>query len=272
MRRSRRPDRLQSLNSMDSVQYPGVSGMGEAYRSPVGGGPHELAVVAHVPVRHEVVAERQRGQRVRPLPGRAERRRPAVAAVDAEQLVRVLEAAVAEPAQDDVAAAAQDGEVDVPVAVDVERVGAGDRRQVGDRRRLPREAERTADRALVPVERGRLAAAGEEQLVAPVVVAVERRHATADEELELAVVRVVDARRARLVHEPRGRGGRRPHRLLSLAGSTSAMPTATPSATTSAPSTHHRDRQSLERGGPSLAACGRLVGHGRIEPQRTGHP
>ncbi len=94
-----------------------------------------------------------------------------------------------------------------PVAVDVERVGTGDRRQVGDRRRLPCEAERTAHRALVAVQRGRLAPAGEEQFGATVVVTVERRHSPADEELELAVVGVVDAGRGRLVDEPRRLAG-----------------------------------------------------------------
>ena len=44
--------------------------------------------------------------------------------------------AVAAPAQDDVLTDAQDGEVDEPVAVDVERVGAGDRGEVGDGGRL----------------------------------------------------------------------------------------------------------------------------------------
>ena len=110
-----------------------------------------------------------------------------------ERLVGPLEAAVAEPAQDDVLADAQHDEVDVAVAVDVERVGAGDRGQVGDGRRQRREAQRAADRAVVAVQRRRLAAAGEEQLAAPVVVAVERRHAAADEVLEVAVVAVVDA-------------------------------------------------------------------------------
>ena len=142
----------------------------------------------------QVVAERQRRQRVRALPRRAERDGPVVAAVDAERLVGVLEPAVAEAAQDDVAAAAQDDEVDVAVAVDVERVRTGDRGQVGDRRRQPVEAERTAHRALVAVERGRLGAAGEVQVGAPVVVAVEGGDAAADEELERRRRTVVDAR------------------------------------------------------------------------------
>ena len=150
-----------------------------------------------------------------------------------------------QPAEDDVAAAAQDGEVDEAVAVDVERVRTGDRGQVGDRRRLACEAERTAHRALVAVQRGRLAAAGEEQLGATVVVTVERRHSPADEELELAVVGVVDARRGRLVDEPRRLAGVR-------------------SRSTGAPRRQHErdhhddhDRQSNRRDGPSGIASSR---------------
>ena len=117
------------------MQYPGPSAIGGAYRSPVGAG--RTSTLSSQPSRSacEVVAERQRRQRVRALPRRAERNRPLVTAVDAQRLVRILEAAVPAPAEDDVAAAAQDGEVDEPVAVDVERIRTGDRRQVGDRRR-----------------------------------------------------------------------------------------------------------------------------------------
>ena len=77
-------------------------------------------------------------------------------------------------------------------------------RQVGDRRRHGGEAERPADRAVVAVQRGRPAAAGEVEVAAPVVVAVERGHAAADEEREVAVVAVVDP--AGIGDEP-GRAG-----------------------------------------------------------------
>ena len=177
------------------------------------GGPDELAVVALGRVRHEVVPERQRGKRVRPLPRSAERSRPGVAAVDAQLVVGRFEAAVAQPPQHDVAAAAQDDEVHRAVAVDVERVGAGDRGQVGHGRRQLRESCRAADRALVPVERGRLTAPGQIQLGAAIVVAVERCDPAADEVLELAVVHVVDPGRLSFFHEarrvrlPRGSSG-----------------------------------------------------------------
>ena len=76
------------------------------------------------PVR--VAAERQRGQRVRSLPRRAERDGPCVGVVDAERLVGRLEAAATEAAQDLVCAGAQRREVGVTIAVDVEGIGAGD--------------------------------------------------------------------------------------------------------------------------------------------------
>ena len=227
--------------------------------------PNEFAVVAPCAVGQQVVGEGERRERVRALPRRAESNRPGVAAVDTERLVRILEVAVPEPAEDDVAAVAQDGEVDVAVAVDVERIRAGDRGQVGDRRRLACKAERAAHRALVEVQRGRLGAAGEEQLGATVVIAVERRHSPADEELELTVVGVVDARRARLVDETRRlAGGRR--RLTRAPGRHHQRE-------------HHDDDRHPQRGDdrPAVPRAPRAarplvrrrdlhVGHGRIEP------
>ncbi len=56
------------------------------------------------------------------------------------------------------------------------------------------------------VQRCRLAAAGEEQLAEPVVVAVERSHAAADEVLEVTGVPMVDG--AGLLDEA-GRGDHR---------------------------------------------------------------
>ncbi len=101
-------------------------------------GPHEPAVVAAILAGHEVAAEREGRQRVRALPRRAEGRRPAGAARRSRAArSAVLEAAAAEAAQHDVAAAPQHDQVDVAVAVDVERIGTGDRGQVGDRRRRP---------------------------------------------------------------------------------------------------------------------------------------
>jgi hypothetical protein len=230
--------------------------MDVAYRSP--------AVVAPLAIGREVVAERQRRQHVRLLPRGAERNRPLAAAVDAEPVVRVFEATFPEPAQNDVAAAAEDGEVDVSIAVDVERVGACDRRQVGDRRRPLYEAQRAAHRALVAVQRGRLAPTGEEQFGAPVVIAIEHRHTAADEELELPVVGVVDAGRGRLVHEQRGlAGGRR-----RSPGAPRRQQDRDPRAGRHRECTRDRpSRSPTERvTRPVRGLEGRHVGHRRIEP------
>ena len=55
----------------------------------------------------DVVPERERRPRLAALPGRAERRRPGIAAVERPGLVRALEGAVAEPAQEHVLALAE---------------------------------------------------------------------------------------------------------------------------------------------------------------------
>ena len=91
------------------------------------------AVVGRLGVRPvvEVVAERHRRQPLAGLPGRAEGRRPGVTAVEAPALVGALERAVAEAAEEHVLSDAQDGEVEVPVPVDVERVGAGHVDEIG---------------------------------------------------------------------------------------------------------------------------------------------
>ena len=227
--------------------------------------PHELALVAYVSAGHEVVAERQRGPGVRSLPRRAERGRPAVAAVDAEQLVGGFEAAVTEPAEDLVATSAEDHEVLVLVTVDVERVGPGDSGQVRDGGGLPSKAERAPHRALVPIERGRLAPTGEEQISTSVVVAIQCRHPTSDEELELPVIPVVDARHRRLFHEPRGDRPRRPTAARDgqyerdRAGGDQRERTEEPPS-------RALDRRAARRV-PNRS--GRLVGHDRIEPQRA---
>ena len=63
------------------------------------------------------------------------------------------------------------------------------------------EPQRPARRAVVAVERRWRAAAGEEQVAAAVVVAVERGHPAADEVLEVALVAVIDP--AAVGHEVR---------------------------------------------------------------------
>jgi hypothetical protein len=126
-----------------------------------------------------------------------------VTAVDPEGAVGGLEPAVTEPAEDDVAAPAEDGQIRVAVAVDVEGIRTGDRRELGDGRRLATEAEDATHRTLVAVQRRGLRTSREVEVVAPVVVAVERRDAATDEEVGAAVVPVDDASGCGLVHVAR---------------------------------------------------------------------
>ena len=156
----------------------------------------------------DVAAEGEGREHRVALPGGAEGGRPLGATVDAPGLVDPLEAAAAEAAEEDVLAEPEHGQVDPAVAVDVERVGAGHLGQVRRRVRQDGEPQRAARRAVVVVQGRRVRAAGEVELGAPVVVAVEDGDAAADEERELAVVGVLDAGGGRLLHEP----GRR-HRL-----------------------------------------------------------
>ena len=120
--------------------------------------PHHLVVragrvllaTAHI----QVVAERERGEFRRALPLRAERRRPRVAAVVAPCLVRTLEPAVPQAAQEHVLAVPQDGEIDQPVTVDVHGVRADDAREIGGGIRHLGEPQRPSDRALVAIQGG----------------------------------------------------------------------------------------------------------------------
>ncbi len=128
--------------------------------------------------------------------------------VEAERVVRVLEAAATEAAQHHVAAAPKDHEIEMPVAVDVDGVCARDCRQIGDRRRDRREAKGSADGAVVVEKRRGVAAASEEQLVTPVVIAVECGDSATHEVLELPVVLVGDAGRGCVIDEM-GRGSAR---------------------------------------------------------------
>ena len=165
---------------------------------------HLAARVEVEVVRLEVVAEREARELLARLPRRAERLRHLGAAVDAPDLVRPFEAAVAEAAQRDVLAPAEGHEVDHAVAVDIDGVGAVDRGEIRHGVGQPDEPERVADVAVVPVQRRRPLAAGEVQVLAPVVVAIEHGKPGADRVLERAVVREVHAGAGGVVDEPRG--------------------------------------------------------------------
>ena len=160
-------------------------------------------------VEREVVAEGKGRTAGRALPGGTERGRHAGTAVERPGLVRTFEPAAAETAQEHALACPQDGQVDLPVAVDIERIGTLDVRQV--RRRIVdgREPQGTAGGAVVVVQRRGVAPAGEVQLGLAVAVAVEGRDAAADGEREVAGVGVVDAGRGGLVDESGRAGGAR---------------------------------------------------------------
>jgi hypothetical protein len=125
---------------------------------------------------------------------RAERRRPCVPAVEPPTLVGSFEPAVTEAAEEDALAHAQDRQVDVAIAVDIDRIGAVHASQVRDRVMNRREPERTAGWAVVPIQHGRVAPAGQEQVGPAVTVAIEHRDPTAHRGDESAVVDLIDAR------------------------------------------------------------------------------
>ena len=110
---------------------------------------------------------------------------------------------------------------------------------------LATEAERTTHRALVAVQRRGLRTSGEVEVVASVVVAVERRDAAADEEVGVAVVPVDDARGSGLVHVSRSL--RRPCPVTITSGC------------------HNRDTSRRDQRGEHEHPP---TSHARIEPQR----
>ena len=121
-------------------------------------------------------------------------------------LVGALELTIAETSQQDGLTAAQDGQVAHRVAIDVQRVRAGHVGQVRCRIVDRREAEVPADWACIASEERGSGAAGEVQIGALIVIAIEHGDATADEPAVLAAERVVDAGRCGFVDEAWGRG------------------------------------------------------------------
>ena len=253
------------------MQYPGLSAIGGAYRRPsapaAGAGCRRSLSRSAL----EVVAERQRRQRVRALPRRAERNRPGVTAVDAQRLVRILEAAVPAPAEDDVAAAAQDGEVDVAVAVDVEGVRAGDRRQIGDRRRPgvrsgARRPPRSRCGTARPARCRRRRTVRRDRRRHSRTPPLPRRRRTRTHRRRCARCPPRSSRRRTAGTRRRSRTDR-PERQ---AEATSAIPTTT-IASPSAPTSIHGVAApgiSAARVARAATASGPHVGHRRIEPHR----
>ncbi len=140
----------------------------------------------------DVVADGERRPAGAVLPGGGEGSGPAVAAVEAPGLVRALEAAVAEAAHHEVFAHPQQREVGEAVAIDIERIGAGDRLNLQHSgQRL--EAQRAAGDGGVAVEPGGRGATGEEEVGETVRVAVEHRRAAADHVFPVALIGGGDA-------------------------------------------------------------------------------
>ena len=82
-------------------------------------------------IETKVVAHGERGQSCAALPFRAKGGGPGVTGVERQGLVRPLEAAVADTPKEHAFADPQDRQVHLPVAVDVERIGAVDVGEIG---------------------------------------------------------------------------------------------------------------------------------------------
>ena len=119
----------------------------------------------------------------------------------------MFEAAIPEAPQQHVATEPKDGEIDDVVAIHVERIGTGDRIQIGRRVGQSLEAQPFLDRAPVAIQRGRCRAPGQEEVRTGIRVAVERRDTAADEEGVVALVGMLDAGRRGDVDKSRGRQG-----------------------------------------------------------------
>ena len=190
-------------------------------------------------VQTQVVADGERRQSSLGgrFPGRTEGRGPGVAAVERPGCVGAFEPTPTQTAEKDVFAVAQHDQVDVAVAIDVDRVGAVHVVEICYRIGQPGELQRAADRTVVAEERGWTAPAGDVEVGFAVVVAVEGGDAAAHGERRVAVVDVVNPGRRR--SRPRsgvapnavvgaGLFGRRPTKA-SAAIATAATPTTSPS-------------------------------------------
>ena len=162
-----------------------------------------LALPGRLPTLGQVVAEGKSRQVGVSLPGGAEPDGPVVGGgIETPRLVGTIEGAVASSPQQDVLTDAKHGQVDVLIAVDVERVGAGHPGEIACRgvQHLP-ESKGPANRALIAVEAARAVASGQIQVGPTVFVTVEHGHTAAHEVREIAVVYMVDTGTLRLIDE-----------------------------------------------------------------------
>src|SRR5439155_12639918 len=136
----------------------------------------------------DIVAEGDCRPGVPVLPGGRERHRVEAAAIQSRRLILPLEPAAAEATQHHVATASEDGKVHMAVAVDVDRVRAGDGREIRRRIGHAPELQRPSDGGVVVEQAGLPRAAGEVQVGQAVRVTIQDRDATTDGELDRSVV------------------------------------------------------------------------------------
>jgi hypothetical protein len=174
----------------------------------------EAEVMRVVACGVQIVPEGERRESRAGLPGRAECRRDRGATVESPRLVRPLEAAAAEPAEENVLTIAENDKVRDPVAIEVDGVGADNAFEVRRWIAETREPKRSAHQAVVPIERRRVASPSDVKVRLPVAVAIKDGDPAADGVFEAAAVDVVDARAGGLVDEVRRAEGdrRRPSR------------------------------------------------------------
>ena len=141
----------------------------------------------------EVVAEGECRHRGIGLPRGAEPDSPVIPGGEGPGLVGSLEGAVSVASEQNILAESEHGQIDVLVAVDIERVGPGHPGEIAGRpvQQLP-ETKVAPDLAVVAIEPARVLTPRQIQVRATVLVTVEHRYTATDEVLELAVVDVVD--------------------------------------------------------------------------------
>ena len=163
------------------------------------------------------MADRQRREFLTRLPLGGERGCPAGIAVEIPFLVGEGERTVRPALEQQISADPEHEQIHVPVAVDVDRIGADDvfeeLRIRPDVERLLLELERPAGLRHVDEELRRILASGEEHRGEARAVAVESRAAAADKEFPRTVVDAVNSRRVRfLMHD--GHVADRPKRAV----------------------------------------------------------
>jgi hypothetical protein len=196
MRRSRRPERAVAGREGDRRAEAGAVRLRSQQLTL---GAIERGLTRGVEL--QVAPDGQCRQQVGALPARAEGDAVGVAAVERPPLVGPLELAAAQAAEQLRLAQSKHGQVHLAVAVDVDGIGALDAGEVGRPVGQLRERQVAAHSAVVAVQGRGVGAAGQVNVGAAVVVAVEHGHSAADVVAGVAVIRMVQAGARRLVDE-----------------------------------------------------------------------